>query len=115
MTHRPLKANEVFQVKIDKMNERWTSSLSIGLLGCGSTGAPPNNFPDNFHLPITALGLKRNAVVVSGDGGLYLNGHRHSGSRLNFAGFLNRSCPFPAASSLLSLAIEAPALSAQLG
>ena len=55
VSNRPLRTNEVFQVKVNKLNERWTSSFSIGLIGFS---------PDSVHLPITAVGLKRNPAVV---------------------------------------------------
>ena len=69
ITNRPLKSDEVFQIKVEKLNPRWSSSLSIGILLFQS---------DNFHLPITALGLKKNSIVLSGDGGVYYNGQRIS-------------------------------------
>ena len=55
VSNRPLRTNEVFQVKVNKLNERWTSSFSIGLIGFS---------PDSVHLPITAVGLKRSPAVV---------------------------------------------------
>ena len=67
LTHRPLKEMEVLEVTLERLNPRWTSSLSLGVAAIQ---------PDHFHLPITALGLKKSAVVVSGDGGVYVNGTR---------------------------------------
>ena len=66
LTSKPLKENEIFEVKLDRLNNRWTSSLMIGALF---------ESPDKLHLPVTALGLKKNAIVISGDT-LYQNGHK---------------------------------------
>ncbi len=64
LTHRPLKDNEMFEVSVDKLSNRWTSSLMIGALF---------EAPEKIHLPVTALGFKKNAIVISGDT-LYQNG-----------------------------------------
>lgn len=66
ITNRSLKEEEVFEVRLDRLNNRWTSSLMIGALF---------EHPDKIHLPITALGLKKNAIVISGDT-LFQNGHK---------------------------------------
>ena len=66
LTSRPLKENEIFEVKLDRLNNRWTSSLMIGALF---------ESPEKLHLPVTALGLKKNAIVINGDT-LYQNGHK---------------------------------------
>ena len=66
VTNRSLKENEVFEVKLTRLNHRWTSSLMIGALF---------DSPDRLHLPVTAIGLKKNAIVISGDT-LYQNGHK---------------------------------------
>jgi len=76
ISNRPLKTDEVFQVRIDKLNQRWSSSLSIGVVAFPSQGGCAGDQRPSFHLPITALGLKKKAVVLSGDGGLYVNGQK---------------------------------------
>ena len=57
VTHRPLKENEMFEVKLDRLSNRWTSSLMIGALF---------EAPEKIHLPVTALGFKKNAIVLCG-------------------------------------------------
>ena len=47
VTNRALKENEIFEVKISKLNHRWTSGLMIGALF---------ESPDRLHLPVTAIG-----------------------------------------------------------
>ena len=66
LTHRPLKVNEKLEVKIDRLNNRWTSSLMIGVLF---------EAPERIHLPVTALGLKKNAIVFHGET-LFQNGQK---------------------------------------
>ena len=66
LTNRPLKEKEIFEVKLDRLNNRWTSSLMIGALF---------ESPEKLHLPVTALGLKKNAIVISGET-LFQNGHK---------------------------------------
>ena len=60
VTNRPLKENEMFEVKLDGLSNRWTSSLMIGALF---------EAPERIHLPVTALGFKKNAIIISG--GMY--------------------------------------------
>jgi hypothetical protein len=60
VTNRPLKENEMFEVKLDRLSNRWTSSLMIGALF---------EAPERIHLPVTALGFKKNAIIISG--GMY--------------------------------------------
>ena len=74
LTNRPLKEKEIFEVKLDRLNNRWTSSLMIGALF---------ESPEKLHLPVTALGLKKNAIVISGET-LFQNGHKMSETTLGF-------------------------------
>ena len=74
LTNRPLKEKEIFEVKLDRLNNRWTSSLMIGALF---------ESPEKLHLPVTALGLKKNAIVISGET-LFQNGHKMPETTLGF-------------------------------
>ena len=85
LTSRPLNPGELFQVMIDRINSRWSSTLSIGVLAIKrETGAPSidadTNSLSNIHLPITALGFKKHSRIISGDGGYYENGKRLASS-----------------------------------
>lgn len=85
LTSRPLNPGELFQVMIDKINQQWSSTLSIGVLAVKrENGAPSNDFEcsglNGIHLPTTALGFKKNSRIISGDGGYYENGKRLASS-----------------------------------
>ncbi|CAI9734857.1 Hypothetical predicted protein [Octopus vulgaris] len=58
VTRRPLTRNYLLQIKIDKINAKWTSSLMIGILGCN---------PDRFNFPVTAISIKKSSVVIHTD------------------------------------------------
>jgi hypothetical protein len=60
------------QVSVDKLNPNWSSSLMLGVL--------THPMPDKLHLPVSALGLKKNSVVVCGDG-VFRNGVRINRNR----------------------------------
>ena len=66
MSARPLPRNTLFQVLISHLTPRWSASLSLGLSGLS---------PDNIHLPITHLQMKKESWLISGDG-VYQNGSR---------------------------------------
>jgi neuralized-like protein 4 len=85
LTSRPLDRGELFQVMVDKLNSRWSSTLSIGVLGIKrEIGICPDEIESNglmsIHLPITAVGFKKYSRVISGDGGYYENGKRLASS-----------------------------------
>uniref|UniRef100_A0A069DZT6 Putative notch signaling protein n=1 Tax=Panstrongylus megistus TaxID=65343 RepID=A0A069DZT6_9HEMI len=63
---RPLARGAIFQVRIESLNTRWVSSLSIGVTVESLLSS---------SLPVTALGLKKNTWVVSGDS-VFHNGHK---------------------------------------
>uniref|UniRef100_A0A0A9ZGY0 Neuralized-like protein 4 n=3 Tax=Lygus hesperus TaxID=30085 RepID=A0A0A9ZGY0_LYGHE len=63
---RGLSRGSLFQIKIESLNSRWVSSLSIGV-----TTEPEAS----TSLPVTALGLKKDTWVVSGDS-VFHNGHK---------------------------------------
>lgn len=55
---QPLPRNQMFKIRIDKLNPRWSSSLLFGLLGfC----------PEKYTMPVSALNIKKPAWIVYGD------------------------------------------------
>ncbi|OXU27740.1 hypothetical protein TSAR_003159 [Trichomalopsis sarcophagae] len=58
MSNKPLIKNKLFQVKIDKINERWVSGMLCGV-SCVS--------PEKVTFPVTALGLKKHSWIICGD------------------------------------------------
>ncbi|KAL7305937.1 hypothetical protein TKK_0001411 [Trichogramma kaykai] len=58
MANKPLIKNKLFQVKIDKINERWVSGILVGV-----SGVPP----EKVTFPVTALGLKKHSWVICSD------------------------------------------------
>ncbi|XP_071449160.1 neuralized-like protein 4 [Hetaerina americana] len=66
---RPLPRGHIFQVRIDKLNSRWTSSLLCGIT-CLS--------PDRIKFPLNALGFKRNSWIVCEDS-VFQNGSKVKG------------------------------------
>lgn len=58
VTRKPLTRNQIFQVNIDKINTKWTSSLMIGVLGFN---------PDRFHFPVTAIDIRKSSIVIHTD------------------------------------------------
>lgn len=58
MSSKPLIKNKLFQVKVDKLNERWVS----GML-CGVSCIPP----EKVTFPVTALGLKKHSWIICSD------------------------------------------------
>ena len=66
MSSRPLTRNTLFQVLVSHLSVKWSSSVSVGVT---------SQCPDNIHLPVSQLHLKRDSWVISGDG-VYHNGAR---------------------------------------
>ncbi|XP_075434096.1 neuralized-like protein 4, partial [Ascaphus truei] len=52
---QPLPRLFLFQIRIDVLSPRWTSSLSLGVIGVS---------PERLNFPATAAALKRNAWVI---------------------------------------------------
>ena len=80
LSHRPLKPNEPFEVRLTRLNPRWISSLCLGVMAGGGG--------DRVHLPVSLLHLRRECWVLSGTG-LYYNGVRarcHPGPDLDELG-----------------------------
>ncbi|KAL1116658.1 hypothetical protein AAG570_005130 [Ranatra chinensis] len=60
------RRGHLFQICVESLNTRWVSSLSIGI-------ASPSTLSST--LPVTALGLKKDAWIISGDC-VYHNGYK---------------------------------------
>lgn len=58
MSSRPLIKGKPFQIKIDKLNERWVSNILCGV-SCIS--------PEKASFPVTALGFKRHSWIICSD------------------------------------------------
>ncbi|KAL3861342.1 hypothetical protein ACJMK2_007378 [Sinanodonta woodiana] len=53
-----LNKNRLFQIRLDQLNPRWSSSLMVGVLSFP---------PDRFNFPVSALAIKKSCIVVQGD------------------------------------------------
>lgn len=70
LTARPIIPGKTFQVRLDRLNPQWVSSIMLGVT-C--------QFPEQaFSLPSTALGFKQDTWVLSGDS-VYHNGSKTKG------------------------------------
>ncbi|XP_041377381.1 neuralized-like protein 4 [Gigantopelta aegis] len=58
VTSKALPRKKIFQVRIDKLNPKWSSSIIVGVLGF---------VPDRYNFPGTAISIKKSAVVIQGD------------------------------------------------
>ncbi|XP_015586465.1 neuralized-like protein 4 [Cephus cinctus] len=58
MTSRPLIKGKLFQVKVEKINDRWVSGMLCGVT-CIS--------PEKASFPLTALGFKKHSWIICGD------------------------------------------------
>nr|XP_006813437.1 PREDICTED: neuralized-like protein 4-like [Saccoglossus kowalevskii] len=58
VSSKPLPIMQRFQIRIDRLNSRWTSSLQIGVLGFS---------PEKLNFPPTASTIKRCCWVVQSD------------------------------------------------
>ncbi|XP_013418958.1 neuralized-like protein 4 [Lingula anatina] len=57
ITQRPLPRNHIFQIRLDKLNPRWTSSVMIGV-----TGTPA----DKQTFPSSAISVKKMTWIIQG-------------------------------------------------
>ncbi|KAE8743975.1 bluestreak [Frankliniella occidentalis] len=70
LTARPIIPNKTLQIRLDRLNPQWVSSIMLGVT-C--------QFPEQaFSLPPTALGFKQDTWVLSGDS-VYHNGSKARG------------------------------------
>ncbi|XP_043671711.1 neuralized-like protein 4 [Vespula pensylvanica] len=66
MSSRPLIKGKLFQIKIEKLNERWVSNML-----CGVTCVAP----EKANFPLTALGFKKHSWIICSDW-IFHNGMR---------------------------------------
>jgi len=49
MTHRPLRDNELFEIRLDRLVEKWSGSIEVGIT---------THNPTNFDFPSTMTNAK---------------------------------------------------------
>jgi hypothetical protein len=63
MSNRPLKDNELFEIIIEKMVDRWSGSIEAG-----KTDAHPSSYCKNGHSSITEKQQSLKSKLASFDG-----------------------------------------------
>lgn len=58
ISNKPIIKNHLFQICINKLDSRWSSSLQVGLVG---------QTPEKLTLPLSAVCLRKSSWVISGD------------------------------------------------
>lgn len=59
MTHRPLKENELFEIRIDKLVDKWSGSIEVGVT---------THNPTALHFPATMTNMRSGTIMMSGCG-----------------------------------------------
>lgn len=59
MTHRPLRDNELFEIRIDKLVDKWSGSIEVGVT---------THNPHALHFPATMTNMRSGTVMMSGCG-----------------------------------------------
>lgn len=59
MTHRPLKDNELFEIRIDKLVDKWSGSIEVGVT---------THNPATLHFPATMTNMRSGTIMMSGCG-----------------------------------------------
>ncbi|XP_061386912.1 neuralized-like protein 4 [Musca vetustissima] len=59
MTHRPLKDNELFEIRIDKLVDKWSGSIEVGVT---------THNPTVLHFPATMTNMRSGTIMMSGCG-----------------------------------------------
>lgn len=59
MTHRPLRDNEVFEIRIDKLVDKWSGSIEVGVT---------THSPSSLHFPATMTNMRSGTIMMSGCG-----------------------------------------------
>lgn len=59
MTHRPLKDNELFEIRIDKLVDKWSGSIEVGVT---------THNPSALHFPATMTNMRSGTIMMSGCG-----------------------------------------------
>lgn len=59
MTHRPLRDNELFEIRIDKLVDKWSGSIEVGVT---------THNPTMLHFPATMTNMRSGTIMMSGCG-----------------------------------------------
>lgn len=59
MTHRPLRDNELFEIRIDRLVDKWSGSIEVGVT---------THHPENLQFPATMTNLRSGTIMMSGCG-----------------------------------------------
>lgn len=59
MTHRPLNDNELFEIRIDKLVDKWSGSIEVGVT---------THNPSALHFPATMTNMRSGTIMMSGCG-----------------------------------------------
>ncbi|XP_059607604.1 neuralized-like protein 4 isoform X2 [Phlebotomus argentipes] len=59
MTHRPLRDNELFEIRIDKLVDKWSGSIEVGVT---------THNPSALHFPATMTNMRSGTIMMSGCG-----------------------------------------------
>lgn len=59
MTHRPLRDNELFEIRIDKLVDKWSGSIEVGVT---------THSPSALHFPATMTNMRSGTIMMSGCG-----------------------------------------------
>lgn len=59
MTHRPLKDNELFEIRIDRLVDKWSGSIEVGVT---------THNPNALHFPATMTNMRSGTIMMSGCG-----------------------------------------------
>ncbi|XP_030373282.1 neuralized-like protein 4 [Scaptodrosophila lebanonensis] len=59
MTHRPLRDNELFEIRIDKLVDKWSGSIEVGVT---------THNPTVLHFPATMTNMRSGTIMMSGSG-----------------------------------------------
>ena len=59
MTHRPVKDNELFEIRLDRLVDKWSGSIEVGLT---------THNPSGLDIPATMTNLRAGTTMMSGCG-----------------------------------------------
>lgn len=59
MTHRPLRDNELFEIRIDRLVDKWSGSIEVGVT---------THSPSALQFPATMTNLRSGTIMMSGCG-----------------------------------------------
>ncbi|KAH8270110.1 hypothetical protein KR018_004088, partial [Drosophila ironensis] len=59
ITHRPLRDNELFEIRIDKLVDKWSGSIEVGVT---------THNPTVLHFPATMTNMRSGTIMMSGCG-----------------------------------------------